>query len=217
MGQDGPKTTRTDATMTDALWRERKNERPQDDPTRTELEKLRADDWFKYREGPELPILQEQTLAVCREVNARYAKDPVAMTETFAGAIESCGPGLDIRPPILIEYGERVSIGTNVFINNDFMVLGSGRIVIGNNVLIGPGARLYTPNHPLDVALRREGWEIGLPITIEDDAWLGGSVVICPGVTIGARSVVGAGSVVTRDVPPDVVVAGNPARIVRTV
>lgn len=86
---------------------------------------------------------------------------------------------------------------------------------IGDNVLIGPGTRLYTPNHPLDVGLRRDGWEIGLPITIEDDAWLGGSVVICPGVTIGARSVVGAGSVVTKDVPPDVVVAGNPARIVK--
>ena len=203
--------------MTDAMWRERKNERPQEDPTRTELEKLRADDWFKYRAGPELPGLQEETLAVCRAVNSRYAQDPVGMTAAFAAAVQSCGPGLDIRPPILIEYGERVSIGSGVFLNNDFMVLGSGRVVIGNNVLIGPGARLYTPNHPVDVELRREGWEIGLPITIEDDAWLGGSVVICPGVTIGARSVVGAGSVVTRDVPPDVVVAGNPARFIRNI
>ena len=201
--------------MTDAMWRERKNERPQLDPSRTELEKLRADDWFRYRAGPELPELQSGTLAVCREVNARYAEDPAGMTAAFAGVVASCGEGLDIRPPILIEYGERVSIGSNVFINNDFMVLGSGRITIGDNVLIGPGARLYTPNHPLDITLRREGWEIGLPITIEDDAWLGGSVVLCPGVTIGARSVVGAGSVVTRDVPPDVVVAGNPARIIR--
>lgn len=202
--------------MTDAIWRERKNERPQIDTTRTELEKLRADDWFRYRAGPELPVLQEATLAVCREVNARYAQSPAEMTEAFAGAIDQCGPGLDIRPPILIEYGERVRIGSNVFINNDFMVLGSGRVSIGDNVLIGPGARLYTPNHPLDLELRREGWEIGLPITIEDDAWLGGSVVICPGVTIGARSVVGAGSVVTKDVPPDVVVGGNPARVIRT-
>ncbi|NYI41675.1 sugar O-acetyltransferase [Demequina lutea] len=203
--------------MTDAIWRARKNERPQLDPSRTELEKLRADDWFRYRAGPELPELQSGTLAVCREVNARYAEDPTAMTAAFAGAIESCGDGLDIRPPILIEYGERVSIGSNVFINNDFMVLGSGRVTIGDGVLIGPGARLYTPNHPVDVELRREGWEIGLPITIEDDAWLGGSVVICPGVTIGARSVVGAGSVVTKDVPPDVVVGGNPARILRKI
>ena len=201
--------------MTDAIWRERKNERPQHDSTRTELEKMRADDWFRYRAGPELPELQRETLNVCRDVNARYAEDPAGMTAAFAAAVDACGPGLDIRPPILIEYGERVSIGANVFINNDFMVLGSGRVTIGDHVLIGPSARLYTPNHSLDVGLRRESWEIGLPITIEDDVWLGGSVVTCPGVTIGARSVVGAGSVVTKDVPPDVVVAGNPARIVR--
>lgn len=201
--------------MTDATWRERETERPQDDSIRTELEKLRADDWFKYRAGPELPELQRGTLEVCREVNAHYADDAEGMTAAFVGVVASCGPGLDIRPPIMIEYGERVSIGTNVFINNDFMVIGSGRITIGDRVLIGPGARLYTPNHPMDAELRREGWEIGLPITIEDDAWLGGSVVICPGVTIGARSVVGAGAVVTRDVPPDVVVGGNPARVIR--
>jgi maltose O-acetyltransferase len=186
--------------MTDAIWRERKNESPQDDPSRTELEKLRADDWFKYRLGPELAAMQRETLAVCREVNAGYLADPEGMTAAFGGLAASCGSGLDIRPPVMIEYGERLSLGSNVFINTDFM---------------GPGARLYTPNHPMDLELRRAGWELGLPITIEDDAWLGGSVVICPGVTIGARSVVGAGSVVTKDVPPDVVVGGNPARIIR--
>ncbi len=203
--------------MTDAMWRERKNERPQDDPSRTELEKLRADEWFKYRLGPELAAMQRDTLAVCREVNAGYLADPEGMTAAFGALVDSCGTGLDIRPPVMIEYGERVSFGANVFINTDFMVIGSGRITIGNNVLIGPGARLYTPNHSMDLELRRAGWELGLPITIEDDVWLGGSVVICPGVTIGARSVVGAGSVVTKDVPPDVVVGGNPARIIREI
>ncbi len=203
--------------MTDAIWHARKNERPQEDPTRTELEKLRADDWFKYRLGPELAAMQRETLAVCREVNARYLDEPELATAMFADLVASCGTGLDIRPPVMVEYAERVSFGDHVFINTDFIVLGSGRVAIGNNVLIGPGARLYTPNHSMDLELRRAGWEIGLPITIEDDVWLGGSVVICPGVTIGARSVVGAGSVVTKDVPPDVVVAGNPARIIRTI
>lgn len=203
--------------MTDAIWRERKNERPQEDPTRTELEKLRADDWFKYRLGPELAAMQRKTLGVCREVNARYLDEPELATTMFADLVASCGTGLDIRPPMMIEYGERVSFGDNVFINTDFMVLGSGKITIGNNVLIGPGARFYTPNHSMDLDTRRAGWEIGLPITVEDDVWLGGSVVICPGVTIGARSVVGAGSVLTKDVPPDVVVGGNPARIIREI
>lgn len=202
--------------MADVVWQQRKNETPREDPTRTELEKLRADEWFKYRLTPELAELQRGTIAVCREVNAHYLEDPARATQMFADVVDSCGVGLDIRPPVMIEYGERVSFGDNVFINADFMVLGSGRITIGNNVLIGPGARFYTPNHSLDIDLRREGWEIGLPITLEDDVWLGGSVVICPGVTIGRGSVVGAGSVVTKDVPPGVVVAGNPARVVRT-
>ncbi len=203
--------------MADAVWQQRKNEIPREDPTRTELEKLRADDWFKYRLGPELAEMQRVTLAVCREVNALYLADPARATAMFAEVVASCGVGLDIRPPVMIECGERVSFGDNVFINADFMVLGSGRITVGNNVLIGPGARFYTPNHSLDIELRRAGWELGLPITLEDDVWLGGSVVICPGVTIGRGSVVGAGSVVTKDVPPGVVVAGNPARVVRTV
>lgn len=198
-------------------WQRRKNERPQEDPTRTELEKMRADDWFKYRLGPELVELQRETLMVCREVSARYNEDPERHTAAFGAMLNSCGPGLDIRPPIMIEYAERVSIGSNVFINADFMVIGSGRITIGDNVLIGPGTRFYTPNHSLDIDLRRAGWEIGLPITLEDDVWLGGSVVVCPGVTIGRGAVVGAGSVVTKDVPPGVVVGGNPARVIREI
>jgi len=196
-------------------WQARRNERPQDDATRSELDKMRADDWFQYRRGPELVDLQRDTLAVCREVSARYHEDPPHYTAMFAQMLKDCGPGLDIRAPILIEYAERVSIGSNVFINADFMVIGSGRITIGDNVLIGPGTRLYTPNHSLDRDLRRQGWEIGLPITIGDDVWFGGSVIVCPGVSIGAGAVVGAGSVVTKDVPAGAVIAGNPARAIR--
>ncbi len=203
--------------MTSASWQERKNERPTDDPSRTELDKLRADDWFKYRLGPELAAMQRETLAVCRELSALYPDDPPRATAMFAELVAECGPGLDIRPPISIEYAERVFIGSNVFINADLMVIGSGKITIGDNVLIGPCTRLYTPNHSVDVDLRRAGWELGLPITLEDDAWLGGSVVVCPGVTVGRGSVVGAGAVLTKDVPPGVVVGGNPARVIREV
>ena len=98
--------------------------------------------------------------------------------------------------------------------NADFEAIGSGEVWIGDDVLIGPHARFYTPNHPLNPEVRAEGWEIGLPIRIEDKVWLGGSVVVCPGVTIGSGAVVAAGSVVTKDVPPGAIVAGNPARVV---
>jgi len=201
--------------MSDEIWRTRKNERPVDDPSRTELDRLRDDDWFRYRLGPELAAMQRVTLATCRELSALYPSDPERANAMLAELVAECGPGLDIRPPISIEYGERVFIGSNVFINADLMIIGSGKITIGNNVLIGPCTRFYTPNHSVDVDIRREGWEIGLPITLEDDVWLGGSVVICPGVTVGRGAVVGAGSVLTKDVPPGVVVGGNPARVVR--
>ncbi|WP_201774068.1 sugar O-acetyltransferase [Demequina oxidasica] len=188
---------------------------PVEDPTRSDREKMLAGEWFKYRAGPELADAQRITKGTCQRLNELYPVDPVQATQLLTDLLDECGPGLDFRPPFSIEYQERVRLGSNVFINTDFMVLGGGLVTIGDNVLIGPDARLYTPNHPADLDLRRAGWEIGLPITIEDDVWLGGSVVICPGVSIGRGSIVGAGSVVTKDVPPGVIAGGNPAKVLR--
>ena len=175
---------------------------------------MRAGDWFKYRAGPELADLQMITKRVCREASALYWDDAESATAAITELLDECGPGLDFRPPFFIEYAERVRIGANVFINTDFMVLGGGMVTIGDGSLIGPCARLYTPNHSTDLVARKEGWEIGLPITIGRDVWLGGSVVICPGVTIGDGAVVGAGAVVTRNVAPGATVGGNPARVI---
>lgn len=190
---------------------------PTPDPSRTEYDKLQADEWFRYRAGPELADMQRATLARLRDLNGRYYEDPEGSTRALSELVGECGPGLDFRPPVYLEYRERVRFGANVFINANLMIVGSGTVTIGDNALIGPDARFYTVNHVLDVELRREGWERGLPITLEADVWLGGSVVICPGVTIGRGSVVGAGSVVTRDVPAGVVVAGNPARVIKEI
>ncbi|WNM23280.1 sugar O-acetyltransferase [Demequina capsici] len=196
--------------------RARMNEVPVDDPTRTEYQKLMNDEWFKYRLGPELADMQRATLATLRDVSARYFEEPVEATRILCELVEECGPGLDFRPPIYLEYRERVRFGANVFINANLMILGSGEVTIGDNALIGPDARFYTVNHTMDVELRREGWERAFPIVLEPDVWLGGSVVICPGVTIGRGSVVAAGSVVTKDVPPMSVVGGNPARVLKS-
>lgn len=194
-------------------WSARKQQKPSEDD-RSHLERMREGDWFKYRAGPELAELQMVTKRVCREASELYWEDPEAATTLLRGELAGVGSGLDWRPPFFVEYGERVRIGADVFINRDFVALGGGLVTIGDRALIGPNARLYTPNHATDLEPRREGWEIGLPITIGDDAWLGGSVVVCPGVTIGEGAVVGAGSVVTKDVPAGAVVGGNPARII---
>lgn len=202
--------------MTDrAEMRAKMAEIPVEDAARSEYEKLAHDEWFRYRAGPELADMQRATIARLRELGGLYFEDPAAATRMLEELVGECGPGLDFRPPIYLEYKERVRFGTNVFINANLMILGSGIVTIGDNALIGPETRFYTVNHAFDVELRREGWERAFPITLEPDVWLGGSVVVCPGVTIGRGAVVAAGAVVTKDVPPGTLVAGNPARVVR--
>ena len=102
-----------------------------------------------------------------------------------------------------------------MFINFNCTILDAAPVVIGNDVLFGPNVHLYSATHPTDPAVRAEGLEYAKPINIQDNVWIGGSSVICPGVTVGSKSVIGAGSVVTKDIPPDVVAAGNPCKVIR--
>ena len=121
-----------------------------------------------------------------------------------------------IRPPLQVDYGTQTTIGARTFVNFGLVALDVARITIGDDVQIGPNVQLLTPTHPVEPGPRRDKWEAAEPITIGDNVWLGGGVIVCPGVTIGADTVVGAGSVVTRDLPAGVVAVGNPARVVRT-
>ncbi len=120
-----------------------------------------------------------------------------------------------IQPPFFCDYGSNIVLGTKVFFNFNCVVLDVMPVTIGDNVLFGPAVQIYTATHPISAVERRKWLESARPITIGSDVWVGGGAVICPGVTIGDRSVIGAGSVVTRDIPPDVFAAGNPARVVR--
>jgi maltose O-acetyltransferase len=192
------------------------NKTPQP-PVRSEFDKMVAGEWYRYRSGPELAEMTTSTQRTCRQITAVYDDDQPAAHALFAGMLGSVGAGADFRPPLYLDYGSRLHVGANTFINADFLTLGGGEITIGANVLVGPSARLYTPSHALDVEERRAGFERVSPITIEDDVWLGGNVVVCPGVTIGAGSIIGAGSVVTKDIPAGVIAAGNPARVVRAI
>jgi maltose O-acetyltransferase len=126
------------------------------------------------------------------------------------------GEGCWIEPPFQCDYGFNIELGEGAYMNFNCVILDAAPVTIGRHVLFGPGVQLYTAGHPLDAHERRAGFEWGKPIAIGDDAWIGGNVVVLPGVTIGARAVVGAGSVVTRDLPPDVLAAGNPCRVLRS-
>ncbi|MCC4816337.1 acetyltransferase [Vibrio lentus] len=120
-----------------------------------------------------------------------------------------------IQPPFHCEFGKNIEIGEDTFINMNAVMLDGANIKIGNNVLIGPSAQFYTPSHSLDYRSRRKWETFCLPITIEDDVWIGGNSVINQGVTIGARSVIAANSVVNSDVPPDCLYGGTPAKLIR--
>ncbi|MAL97620.1 MAG: maltose acetyltransferase [Alteromonadaceae bacterium] len=129
------------------------------------------------------------------------------------------GPPLErvwIEPPFQCDYGTQIHVGRNVFINFNCVILDSAAVTLGDNVFIGPGVHIYTAVHPLAAVERRSGQESAKPVSVGNDVWIGGGAIILPGVSIGTGSVIGAGSVVTRAVPANVVAAGNPCKVIRT-
>ncbi len=124
---------------------------------------------------------------------------------------------LFIEPPFRCDYGYNVEVGENFYANYNLIILDCAKVVIGDNVLIGPNVSLLTAGHPLHHEIRNLECEFAFPIHIGDNVWLGGNVVINPGIKIGDRSVIGSGSVVTRDIPSDVVAVGNPCKVLRKI
>jgi maltose O-acetyltransferase len=182
-----------------------------------DLDRLLAGDWIRYRTSPALQELSWAAHATCARINRVYYDDPSEAQRLFRELVPGAGEGIDFRPPISIDYGMRLSIGDRTFINADFMVIGGGFVSIGSDCLIGPRCAIYTPNHAFDIERRLDGWELPEPVTLGNNVWLGGSVTVAPGVTIGDNSIVGAGSVVTRDIPANVIAVGNPCRPIRAV
>ena len=144
-----------------------------------------------------------------------HPTDPDIARYLLAQVIGSVGEGVDIRPPLRVDYGHNITIGDGSWANFGLTALDVAPIVIGQDVLIGPNCSLYTAIHPTEPGPRRAKWESAAPITLGDNVWLGGSVVVCPGVTIGENSIIGAGAVVTRSVPANSIAVGNPARVIR--
>lgn len=142
--------------------------------------------------------------------------DPAARTVLLRDLLGHLGAGTEIRGGFACDYGANIRIGTGSFVNFHCVFLDCATIGIGDRVQLAPAVQLYTATHPLDAATRATARESALPIRIGDDCWIGGGAIILPGVTLGAGSVVAAGAVVTRDVPPAVLVAGSPARVIRS-
>ncbi|MFW6641913.1 sugar O-acetyltransferase [Nocardiopsis algeriensis] len=163
------------------------------------------------------PELQAE-LVHASKLTARFNAldvDDDARQEVLAQLVGELGEDAWIRSPLQVDYGYNISVGARTFVNCGAVMLDVAPIRIGADVQIGPNVQLLTPTHPLDPDKRRQKWEAAEPVTIGDNVWLGGGVIVCPGVSIGENTVVGAGAVVTRDLPANVVAVGNPARVIR--
>ena len=167
--------------------------------------------------NPELAADNRRAELLLQQYNATLSEHGETRRRLLSELLGSVGEGTMVKPPFVCDYGYNIRIGRNGFVNYNCVFLDCALIEIGDNLQMGPAVQLYTASHPVDPEVRRTGLEFAKPIRIGSDVWIGGGAVILPGVSVGDGSVVGAGSVVTRDVPPLSVVAGNPARAVRRV
>ena len=164
---------------------------------------------------PELTESRRRCRALLRRFNA--SDDEAERDALLRELLGSVGERAFVQPPLSCDYGWNLSIGAHTFVNFGLIVLDVVPITIGDYCQIGPGVQLLAATHPVDPDLRRSGAERAAPISVGPNVWLGGAVIVCPGVTIGEDSVIGAGSVVTKDIPPGVVAAGNPCRVLRPI
>jgi maltose O-acetyltransferase len=152
-----------------------------------------------------------------QEINAITDERKAERDQKFNDLMGKVGKGLWIEPPFYCDYGYNIKLGDNVFMNYNCCILDVMEVSIGNNVMFAPNVQLYTATHPLEAKARNSGREYAKPISIGNDVWIGGGAIVCPGVNIGNGVVVGAGAVVTKDVPNNVFIAGNPAKVIRMI
>lgn len=177
-------------------------------------ERMLAGDAY-IADDPELTRDSIRAQRLTHQINALDPADLAERNRLLAELLGAFGANSEIRPPLQCDYGYQTTVGARTFVNWGVILLDVAPIRIGDDVQIGPNVQLLTATHPLEPGPRRDKWEAAEPIVIGDNVWLGGGVIVCPGVTIGADTVVGAGSVVTRDVPAGVVAVGSPARVIR--
>lgn len=182
---------------------------------RTEREKMLAGELYDPHD-PELTRARERARDLCQALNVTREADQEERRRILRSLIETGGDTVWMQPPFYCDYGFNIRLGEKVFFNFNCVVLDVCEVRIGDFTLFGPAVQIYTATHPMEAALRRTQ-EFGKPVEIGSDVWVGGGAIICPGVRIGSRAVIGAGSVVTRDVPGGMFAAGNPCRVIREV
>ena len=183
---------------------------------RTEREKMIAGELYRP-DDPELVQLRLRARRLTRLFNATTEEEPERRQELLRELFGTLPDPVEIEPPFRCDYGLNIHAGPGLFINFGCVILDVAEVHIGSGVMLAPNVQILSATHPLDPEERQSCWELGKPIRNANRVWLGGGVIVCPGVTIGDDAVIGAGSVVTRDIPAGVVAVGNPAREVRRV
>lgn len=182
----------------------------------TEKQKMLAGLLY-FSEEDELLKERQEAKQLCFELNNLPPQETKTKEEILKKLLKHKGQGVTVELPFRCDYGYNISIGDDTFINYNCTVLDCCEVTIGKNVLIGPNCGIYAATHPTDKKLRLDKLEFAKPITVCDNVWIGGSVVILAGVTIGQNSVIGAGSVVTKDIPPDSIAVGNPCKVIKKI
>jgi maltose O-acetyltransferase len=183
-------------------------------PSRTEKEKMLAGETYNCLD-PDLEAERQNTKRLLRLYNSTEAlPERQTILRQLLGHV---GQDSTIDPPFYCVYGYNIHIGDHVYLNVLCTILDCSEVRIGRHVMIGPSVQIYTAAHVLQAEPRNQGWEVAKPIVIEDNVWIGGGAILLPGVRVGRNAVVGAGAVVSRDVPASTVVVGNPARVMREI
>jgi len=180
--------------------------------TSSERQKMIGGELYRADE-PDLVAARLECQDLVRAFNA--ATEDRQRDRLLRELLGEVGERVSVQPPFACDYGWNITLADGVFVNYGAVVLDCAPVVVGAATQIGPGVQLLAADHPREPEARRAGLELARPVHIGENVWLGGAAIVCPGVTIGDDSVIGAGSVVTRDVPPGVVAAGNPCRVLR--
>jgi len=181
---------------------------------KTEKEKMLSGELYNAN-VPELLKGRDDSALKCKEFNETDRSDVQKRSEIMKKLFGKIGENCYITPNFVCDYGENIFLGNNVYMNYGVIMLDCAKIEIGDDCLIAPNVQFYAAAHPIDPVIRKKGLEFAKPITLGKNVWIGGSVIILPGVTIGDNTTIGAGSVVTKNIPENVVAAGNPCRILR--
>lgn len=193
----------------------------------TELEKCLAGEWYDCHD-PVFLEFKNKAQRLLLQYNAQPYDRKAEKRQILEDMLGSIGENVSVGYGFLCDYGRNIHLGNNVTVNTGCTFIDCNRIIIGDNVLIAPNVQIYTATHPVELderlapvetenGLIRQRRTFALPVTIEDGCWLGGGVIVLPGVTIGHGSVIGAGSVVTKSIPPNSLAVGNPCRVVRSI